>query len=125
MITTAAVPGQRAPILITRDMVARMSSGSVLVDLAAEQGGNCELTQPGEQTTENGVTIIGCVNLPASVPFHASQTYSKNISTFLLSLIKDGQWSFDPTDELVAGTLVTRGGDVVHPRVLGLLESTF
>jgi NAD(P) transhydrogenase subunit alpha len=123
VITTAAVPGQRAPVLIKREMVEQMAAGSVLVDLAAEQGGNCELTQPGEQTTDNGVTIIGCINLPASVPFHASQTYSKNISTFLLSLIKNGQWSFDATDEVVAGTLVTRGGDVVHPRVNDLLES--
>jgi NAD(P) transhydrogenase subunit alpha len=121
VITTAAVPGKRAPILVTRDMVARMASGAVLVDLTAEQGGNCELTQPGEQTTDNGVTLIGCVNLPATVPFHASQTYSKNISTFLLSLIRQGRWHWEMNDEVVAGTLVTRGGDVVHPRVRELL----
>jgi len=121
IITTAAVPGKRAPILVTREMVERMSPGAVLVDLAAEQGGNCELTQPGEATTPRGVTIIGCVNLPATVPCHASQTYSRNIATFLSSLVKQGHWAFDTNDEIVSSTLITRKGQVVQPRVKDLL----
>jgi NAD(P) transhydrogenase subunit alpha len=117
VITTAAIPGKRAPILITAEMIAGMQPGSVVVDLAAEQGGNCELTRPGESQTDNGVTILGCVNLPATVPLHASQTYSKNITTFLLSLLSKGQWALKLEDEVVAGTLLTRDGAVVNPRV--------
>ncbi|MBN1490384.1 MAG: Re/Si-specific NAD(P)(+) transhydrogenase subunit alpha [Phycisphaerae bacterium] len=125
VITTAAVPGRKAPVLITGEMVRSMPPGSVIVDLAAEQGGNCELTRPGETFEADGVSILGPLNLPASVPYHASQMYAKNISTFLLSLIKDGQLHLDLEDEVTAGTLVIRDGLIVHPRVrevLGLAE---
>jgi len=117
VITTAAVPGKKAPILVTGDMVGGMAPGSVLVDLAAERGGNCELTVPGETIVHDGVAILGPANLPSDVPYHASQMYAKNITTFLLNLVKDGQISLDLEDEIVAETMVTHGGNVVHPRV--------
>jgi NAD(P) transhydrogenase subunit alpha len=117
VITTAAVPGKKAPILITSEMVARMAPGSVVMDIAAERGGNCELTRPGEMVEAGGVQIFGPVNLPSTIPYHASQMYAKNIATFLKYLIKDGQLTLDRTDEIVAETLVTFAGDVVHPRV--------
>jgi NAD(P) transhydrogenase subunit alpha len=121
VITTAAVPGKKAPILLTAEMVAGMSPGSVIVDVAAERGGNCELTRPGETTVEKGVTILGPVNLPAEVPYHASQMYAKNISTFLLHLVQDGQLKLDLEDEITRETLVARDGQVVNPRVRELL----
>ncbi len=127
VITTAAVPGKPAPILITRQMVAGMSPGSVIVDIAAERGGNCELTRPGESVVENGVSILGPVNLPSTIPFHASQMYARNIATFLLHLVKDGRLNIDLEDEITRETLVARGGEVVHPRVrevLGLEAGT-
>ncbi len=117
VITTAAVPGRRAPILVTADMVAKMRPGSVIVDLAAERGGNCELTRPGETVTEHGVVIIGPLDLPATVPYHASQMYSKNISTFILHLVKNGELSIDLGDEITRETLVVRDGEIVHPRL--------
>jgi NAD(P) transhydrogenase subunit alpha len=117
VITTAAVPGKKAPILITREMVERMAPGSVVVDIAAERGGNCELTRPGEVVEAGGVRIFGPVNLPSTIPYHASQMYAKNIATFLKYLIKDGQLVLDRSDEIVSETLVTCAGDVVHPRV--------
>lgn len=117
VITTAAIPGRKAPVLVTAEMVAGMAAGSVIVDLAAEQGGNCELTKPNETIVENGVTIIGTINIPATVPFHASQMFSKNISTFLLSLVKDGEIAINLDDEVTRDTLVTRDGQVVNPRV--------
>ncbi len=117
VITTAAVPGKKAPILVTREMVEGMRPGSVVVDLAAERGGNCELTQPGSTVDHNGVKIIGPANLPASVPFHASQMFAKNVATFLLHLVKDGTLELDLDDEITAGTLVTHSGHVVHPMV--------
>jgi NAD(P) transhydrogenase subunit alpha len=117
VITTAAVPGRKAPILVTREMVARMAPGSVIVDIAAERGGNCELTRPGETVDENGVSILGPLNLPSTIPYHASQMYAKNIATFLKYLIKDGQLALNPDDEIVRETLVTHNGEVVHPRV--------
>ncbi len=120
VITTAAVPGKKAPILITREMVDRMAPGSVIVDIAAERGGNCELTQPGETVEEGGVRIHGPVNLASAVPYHASQMYAKNIATFLKYLIKDGQVNLNREDEIVRETLVTHGGEIVHPRVLEL-----
>lgn len=123
VITTAAVPGKKAPRLVTAQMVRSMSPGSLVIDLAAEQGGNCELTRPWETVVENGVSIIGCVNLPASVPFHASQMFSRNATTFLLSLINEGHWAINREDEIVQGTLVTIDGQVVHPKVLELLTS--
>ena len=121
VITTAAVPGKKAPVLFTAEMVAGMAPGSVIVDLAAERGGNCELTRPGETAVEHGVTILGPLNLASEVSHHASQMYSKNIATFLLHLVKDGQVKLDTEDEIVAGTLVARDGKVVHPRVAELL----
>jgi NAD(P) transhydrogenase subunit alpha len=121
VITTAAVPGKKAPILVTADMVHAMHPGSVIVDVAAERGGNCELTRPDELVDENGVVIIGPSNLPTTVPVHASQMYARNIQTFLLHLVKDGQLRIDPEDEIVRGTLLTQDGKVVHPKVLELL----
>jgi NAD(P) transhydrogenase subunit alpha len=123
VISTAAVPGRRAPILITEEMVAGMAPGSAIVDLAAESGGNCELTQRDRIVEKHGVTIIGMTNLSSSVPYHASQMYAKNISTFLLHIGKGGQIKLDSDDEIVRETLVTRGGQVVHPRVLELLNT--
>lgn len=117
VITTAAVPGQRAPVLITREMVETMRPGAVIVDLAAERGGNCELTQPGTTVVHQGVTIIGPVNLPATMPYHASQLYARNISSFVLNLLKDGELNLDTEDEIIRDTLLTRDGQVVHPRV--------
>jgi NAD(P) transhydrogenase subunit alpha len=117
VITTAAVPGRKAPVLITRDMAARMAPGSLIVDIAAERGGNCELTRAGEVVEERGVRIMGPVNLPSEIPYHASQMYAKNIATFLKHLIKDGQIALNREDEIVRETLVTHAGEVVHPRV--------
>jgi NAD(P) transhydrogenase subunit alpha len=117
VITTAAVPGQKAPVLVTTEMVSKMAPGSVIVDLAAERGGNCELTRPDETVNVNGVTIMGPIDLPATIPNHASQMYARNVSTFLLHLVKDGKLALDLEDEITRETLVARGGDVVHPRV--------
>jgi NAD(P) transhydrogenase subunit alpha len=123
VITTAAVPGKRAPILIDAETSRRMNPGSVIVDLAAERGGNCELTRPGETVVDRGVTILGPTNLPGDVPFHASQMYSKNISTFLLHLVgNDGGLKIDTGDEITRDTLVAGGGKVVNSRVLELLS---
>ncbi|MGD8439091.1 MAG: Re/Si-specific NAD(P)(+) transhydrogenase subunit alpha [Holophagae bacterium] len=122
VITTAAIPGKKAPILVTREMVEGMQRGSVIVDLAAERGGNCELTVPGERVEHDGVTILGPLNIPSDVPYHASQMYSKNVTTFLLHLIDDDELVIDPDDEITKGTLITRDGSVVHPRVLELQE---
>jgi H+-translocating NAD(P) transhydrogenase subunit alpha len=117
VITTAVVPGKKAPILVTAEMVKGMAQGSVIFDLAAERGGNCELTRPGETIVEHGVTIIGCINLASGVPYHASQMYSKNISAFLLHLVKDGKVQLNLQDEIIRETLLTQGGEVVHGRV--------
>ena len=128
VISTAAIPGRRAPLLLTADAVKGMAPGSVIVDLAAETGGNCELTRAGEVVVEHGVKILGPTNLAASVPYHASQMFSKNIVTFLLNMVtKEGQLEINTEDEIVAGSLVTRGGEIVHPRVrdaLGLPAPT-
>ena len=122
VITTALVPGKTAPILVTAKMVAGMAPGSVVVDLAAERGGNCELTKGDEVVvSSNGVTILGPTNLTSTVPYHASQMYAKNISTLLLHLVKDGALALDLDDEITAGTLVSHEGRVVHPRVRELL----
>ena len=117
VISTAAVPGKKAPILITADMVARMAPGSVIVDLAAERGGNCELTQPGHTIVAHGVTIHGPENLASTVPFHASQMYAKNVATFLLHIVKKGEIQLDMNDEITKETMMTRNGEVVHPRI--------
>ncbi|WP_233278286.1 Re/Si-specific NAD(P)(+) transhydrogenase subunit alpha [Myxococcus stipitatus] len=119
VITTALVPGRRAPVLLPADMVRRMKSGSVVVDIAAEQGGNCELTRPGERyRTETGVTVIGERNLPSQLAVHASAMYSRNMEKLLGHVTdKDGVLKLDVSDEIVKGMLITRGGDVVHPAV--------
>ena len=125
VITTAVVPGKKAPVLVTAEMVRGMAPGSVIVDLAAERGGNCELTRADQVVVENGVTILGPTNLPSTVPYHASQMYAKNITTFLLHLVKDGAVKADTTDEITRETLITRDGEVVNPKVrqaLGLPE---
>jgi NAD(P) transhydrogenase subunit alpha len=117
VITTAVVPGKKSPILVTKEMVGAMAPGSVIVDLAAERGGNCELTRPEEQVVEHGVTIMGAINLASTVPYHASQMYGKNITNFLLHMVKDGKLVLDMQDEITRSTLVTEGGDVVNPKV--------
>jgi NAD(P) transhydrogenase subunit alpha len=115
VITTALVPGRPAPKLIMADTVEKMAPGSVIVDMAAETGGNCELTVPGEVVQHNGVTIVGLLNLPATIPFHASQMYSKNIENLLaLFITKEGQLNLDFGDEVVKGTVITKDGEVVH-----------
>ena len=128
VITTALIPGKRAPILLTTEMVEAMAPGSVVVDLAAERGGNCELTRPDETVMHRGVAIVGPSNPPALVPYHASQMYSKNIITFLTHLLgKTGAQQsavpIDTEDEITRETLLTRDGDVVHPRVRELLAA--
>jgi proton-translocating NAD(P)+ transhydrogenase subunit alpha len=117
VIAAAVVPGAKSPVLVTREMVATMAPGSVIVDLAAERGGNCELTRPGEVVVEHGVTINGTVNLASTVPYHASQMYARNVSAFLLHLFKDGALRLNLDDPIVAETLLTRGGYLVNPRV--------
>ncbi len=107
VITTALVPGKKAPLLMTREMVEAMSAGALVVDLAAEQGGNCELTEPGKTVEHNGVKIIGPVDLPSTMAVHASDMYSRNISTYLLHLVNDGKLNLDPEDELVTGPRVS------------------
>ena len=123
VITTAAIPGKKSPVLITADMVKGMMPGSVIVDLAAERGGNCELTKADETVIEHGVTILGPSNLPGTVPLHASQMYARNLVTFLKELTKDGEPAIDMENEIHRDTMLTRDGEVVHPRVLELLGS--
>jgi len=120
VITTALIPGKPAPILITKAMVEGMQPGSVIVDLAAERGGNCEMTTPGETTCFNGITILGPTNLPAEVATHTSQLYSKNIVTFLNHLLSCGFPQETSDDEICRETLVTQNGEVVHARVRDL-----
>ncbi len=122
VITTAAIPGKQSPLLITADAVQAMHPGSVIVDLAAERGGNCELSQPDQRVTEHGVTILGPTNLAGEVPFHASQMFAKNITTFLLSMINDGQPSIDFEDEVVRDTIVAKDGEIMNQRVRDLLD---
>ncbi|HET9181569.1 MAG TPA: Re/Si-specific NAD(P)(+) transhydrogenase subunit alpha [Candidatus Angelobacter sp.] len=117
VITTAAVPGKKAPVLVTEAMVKRMPPGSVILDLAAERGGNCELTQAGERIQAHGVTILGPINLASNAPYHASQMYAKNLATFLQNLIKDGKVRPPESDDIIRDTLLTQGGEVVNARV--------
>jgi len=117
VITAAVIPGKKSPVLVTADMVARMAPGSVIVDLAAERGGNCELTQAGKTVKEHGVTIIGQFNIATNVPYHASQMYAKNLSAFLLNLVKDGKLQINEKDEIHRETLLTQGGEIVNARV--------
>jgi NAD(P) transhydrogenase subunit alpha len=117
VITAAVVPGKRSPVLVTRSMVEKMAPGSVIVDLAAERGGNCELTQGASRVVQLGVTIVGWYNLASSVPYHASQMYARNLSAFVLHLVKDGKARMDLGDEIIRDTLLTHGGEVVNTRV--------
>ncbi len=117
VITTAVVPGKKSPVLVTREMVTAMAPGSVIVDLASERGGNCELTRTGERIVEHGVTIFGSINLASTVPYHASQMYSKNLTNFLSHLVKDGKLQLNMEDEITRSTIVTMGGEIVNPRV--------
>ena len=122
VITTAAIPGKKAPILITEEMVKAMPLGSVLVDLAAERGGNCELTESGRTVQKHGVTIMGPTNLPSTIPAHASQMYCKNLLSFMRHLLKDGKVTLDLEDEITRDTLLTHHGQLVNERVKGLLK---
>jgi NAD(P) transhydrogenase subunit alpha len=121
VIATALVGGRRAPVLVTAAMVAAMRPGSVIVDMAAEQGGNCALTEPGATVVRQGVTIVGDTNLPSRVAVHASQMYSRNLERLLFHVTRDGALALDEGDEIVRAALVTRGGEVVHPELRGLL----
>ncbi len=124
VITTAAVPGRRAPLLVTGDMVKAMRPGSVLVDLASETGGNIELTQVGKDVDVNGVTIIGTRNVPSTMPLHASQLYARNVANLLLHLVKDGAINLDFADEITKGSCVTHGGEIVNERAKQLVSAT-
>lgn len=117
VITTAVIPGKTAPVLITEEMVKEMAPGSVIFDLASERGGNCELTEMGKTVVKHGVTIIGAINVATGVPYHASQMYSRNITNFLMHLIKDQKLNLNLEDEIVRETLLTRGGEIVNARV--------
>jgi len=123
VIPTALVPGQRAPILITEEMVRGMRPGSVILDLAAEQGGNCALTEPGREIVRHGVVIIGPMNLPSTIPFQASEMYARTVTNYLAHLLKDGRLHLDLEDELTRGPLVTHRGEVVHEIVKARLCS--
>ena len=117
VITTAVVPGKKAPVLVTREMVKGMAPGSVIFDLAAERGCNCELTRVGEIAVDCGVTIIGHINVASQVPYHASQMYARNVTAFLLNLVRGGKLRRDSEDEIIRETLLTRGGEIVNRRV--------
>lgn len=122
IITTAAVPGAKSPILVTAAMVKKMKPGTVIIDLAAERGGNCELTRLNETVIENGVIILGPENVPSTIPFHASQMYGKNIENLLGLMIDDeGQLKLDFEDEIISETVISHGGKIRHPRIRGLL----
>jgi proton-translocating NAD(P)+ transhydrogenase subunit alpha len=126
VITAAIVPRQKSPVLVTKEMVERMAPGSVIVDLAAERGGNCELTRAGQTIVEHDVTIIGRINVASGAPYHASLMYARNLTAFLLYLMKDGQPRLDLQDEIIRETLLTHGGEIVNERVrqsLGLADS--
>jgi len=117
VITTAVVPGKKAPVLVTKEMIERMAPGSVVVDLAAERGGNSEVTREGEKVVLNGVSVIGSINLASSVPYHASQMYARNLTTFLTHLVKDGKINLRTDDEITRETLLTHNGEIVNERV--------
>jgi NAD(P) transhydrogenase subunit alpha len=121
VITTAAVPGKKAPVLISREMVHALTPGSVIVDLAAERGGNCEITEPGQAVVDRGVTVLGPVNVPSTIPHDASQMYGRNIATFLKNMVKDGELQIDMNDEITRESMVIRDGEIVHAKVLALL----
>lgn len=121
VITTAAIPGKKSPVLVTKEMVDGMHAGSVIVDLASERGGNCELTKAGEKVNHNGVLILGPLNVPSSIPYHASQMYARNIVTFFQGMVKEGAITIDMEDEVLADTLVTKDSDIASPRVREIL----
>jgi H+-translocating NAD(P) transhydrogenase subunit alpha len=124
VITTAAVPGKKAPILVTAEMVEAMSPGAVIVDIAAERGGNCDLTRPGETIVHRGVSVVGPVNLASDVPYHASQMLSSNITAFMKLLIPNGALTINRDDEIIRETLVTAENRVVHPRIAELINAS-
>lgn len=119
VVTTALIPGRPAPLLITKEMVEGMTPGSVVVDIAAEQGGNCEVTQPGETVVHNGVKVIGPLNLPSTLAYHASQLYSKNMLSLLDLLINEGALNLDFEDEILLNTTITHNGEIISPMVKG------
>jgi len=123
VIPTALVPGKRAPVLVTEEMVRGMRPGSVIVDLAAEQGGNCALTEPGTQIVKHGVVIIGPTNLPSTMPFHASQMYARTVTNFLMHILKDGSVHLDLSDQLTRDPLVTHEGEILHEVVKAALAA--
>jgi len=126
VITTAVVPGKKAPVLVTEAMVRGMAPGSVVLDLAAERGGNCELTRAGETVVAHGVTILGPINLAGTAPYHSSQVYARNLTSFLQNLVKDGQVRPAESDDIIRDTLLTKDGEVVNARVremLGLVSA--
>src|SRR6266581_6547455 len=123
VIPTALVPGKRAPVLITEEMVRRMRPGSVIVDLAAEQGGNCALTEPGQEVVKHGIVIIGPTNLPSTMPFHASQMYARTVANFLMHILKDGRVHLDLNDQLTRDPLVTHEGEILHEAVKAALAA--
>ena len=122
VITTAVIPGKKAPVLVTEDMVKGMALGSVIVDLAAERGGNCEITEPGKTVVKHGVTIIGPINLANGVPYHASMMYARNVTAFLTYLIKGQKLTLNLEDEIMRETLLTRGGEIVNARVREIFD---
>jgi NAD(P) transhydrogenase subunit alpha len=122
VISNAAIPGRRAPVLVTEAAVRGMGFGSVIVDVAAAKGGNCELTRPDEEVMVDGVDIVGPTNLPAHAPFHASQLYARNVTNFLLAMVKDGAFAPDLDDQIVRESLLTKDGAVVNARVAALLQ---
>ena len=124
VITTAAIPGRRAPVLVTKEMVTRMRPGSVIVDLAADTGGNVEATKPGEVLVLDGVTVDGTRNVASTMPVHASQLFSRNVSALLLALVKDGSLNLDLNDDIVKGACLTHAGEIIHPRAKEILEAS-
>ena len=123
VITTANIPGARAPVLITSAMAATMRTGSVIIDLAGESGGNCELSEHGKVVCRDGLTIAAPENLPSDLPTHASQMYARNVTSFLVDIVEEGELKLDFDDEVVSGSCVTHGGEVVHARALERLSN--
>jgi NAD(P) transhydrogenase subunit alpha len=117
VITAAVIPGKKPPLLVTQEMVERMAPGSVIVDLAAERGGNCELTEPGQMASAHGVTIVGCINLASAVPYHSSQMYARNITALVQHLFREKKPELNLEDEITRETLVTQNGEIVNQRV--------
>jgi NAD(P) transhydrogenase subunit alpha len=122
VITAAVIPGKKSPVLVTEEMVKGMAAGSVIVDLAAERGGNCDITEPGKTVVKHGVTIMGPTNLASGVPYHASMMYARNITAFVTHLVKDQKLNLNLSDQIVSDTLLTNAGEIVHERVRELLS---